>query len=64
MAGAAIMLAFGLGTLPAMSAVGLFGQGLKRFLALRWPRQAAGLLVILFGVYVIAQVALASAHHH
>ena len=51
--GALAMLAFGLGTWPALLAVGWLGHaGIARLAA--WPRQTAALLVLLFG----AQTAL------
>lgn len=43
--GALTMLAFGLGTWPALLAVGAFGR-----MRLHWPRQAAALVVTLFGI--------------
>lgn len=51
--GALAMLAFGLGTLPALLGVGWLGYT-GRAAPWLWPRQAAALLVLLFG----AQMAL------
>ncbi|CDG86037.1 sulfite exporter TauE/SafE family protein [Janthinobacterium agaricidamnosum] len=48
--GAAVMLAFGLGTLPALLAMGLLGARLRRHLQRRAIRLASGLLVLAFGV--------------
>ncbi|MES2319199.1 MAG: sulfite exporter TauE/SafE family protein [Pseudomonadota bacterium] len=53
--GAAVMLAFGLGTLPMLFALGMAGARLR--LALQWPRVrlAGGLLVLGFGVLGIVR---------
>jgi sulfite exporter TauE/SafE len=48
--GGAIMLAFGLGTLPNLLAMGYFARQLKDFMQNRGVRLAAGLLVGGFGV--------------
>jgi sulfite exporter TauE/SafE len=48
--GALIMLAFGLGTLPNLVAMGWFAARLRGFLQQPWVRVAAALLVIGFGV--------------
>ena len=47
--GALLMLAFGLGTLPNLLAMGLFAQHLRRFVARPGVRRAAGVLVMAFG---------------
>jgi hypothetical protein len=52
--GAAFMACFGLGTLPALLAASGFGARLGRFLALRSARQAAGALLLVFGLWSIA----------
>jgi sulfite exporter TauE/SafE len=44
------MLAFGLGTLPTLLAMGLAAVKLKSFLQNIWVRRASGLLVICFGL--------------
>ena len=51
MRGGLVMLAFGLGTLPNLLAVGLFYSSVKKFAQLRPVRLSAGLLVAGFGVY-------------
>jgi sulfite exporter TauE/SafE len=51
--GAALMLAFGLGTLPMLLAVGAAAEWFRDFVRHRRVRQGAGLLVLLFGVYVL-----------
>lgn len=48
-----IMLSFGLGTLPAMLATGLFAQQLNSFLKRTSVRQISGLLMILFGIWTL-----------
>jgi hypothetical protein len=50
--GALTMLAFGLGTWPALLGMGWVAQhGLPR--AIPWPRQAAALIVLLFGTQML-----------
>jgi sulfite exporter TauE/SafE len=48
--GAAVMLAFGLGTLPALFTMGLFGNVLQAWTRRRPVRLGAGLLVLSFGL--------------
>ena len=50
-AGAAVMLAFGLGTLPVLLAAGMFGAQLRSILQRRHVRLASGLIVLLFGLF-------------
>jgi len=54
--GAAIMLAFGLGTLPNLLAIGLFWESLRRKVQSPWARTLAGSLVMAFGVYGLIKV--------
>lgn len=66
-AGAGVMLAFGIGTLPAMLVLGLLGQRLRQVLAGHGLRRAAGGLVITVGVWTIAGpwlMAGVTGHHH
>ena len=49
--GALIMLAFGLGTLPALLAAGALAPGLQNRVRQQWARQAAGGVVIAFGLF-------------
>jgi hypothetical protein len=51
--GAALMLAFGLGTLPMLLAIGGAAEWLNELARKKWVRQAAGVLVILFGLYTL-----------
>lgn len=48
--GGALMLAFGLGTLPALLAMGMAAVRLKGFLQQLWVRRVSGVLVLCFGV--------------
>ncbi len=54
--GALIMLAFGLGTLPNLLAIGLFWDSVKGWVQSPRVRLAAGLLVVAFGVYGLGKV--------
>ena len=56
--GALLMLAFGLGTLPNLLAMGLFAQKLKPWLQQKMVRLAAGLLVAGFGVWGMVRLVL------
>lgn len=49
--GGLVMLAFGLGTLPNLLAVGLFSSSVRKFAQLKPVRLGAGLLVSGLGVY-------------
>jgi sulfite exporter TauE/SafE len=54
--GALVMLAFGLGTLPNLLAIGLFWESIKHWVQSARVRMAAGLLVAGFGVYGLIKV--------
>jgi uncharacterized protein len=56
-AGALLMLAFGLGTLPNLLGIGLLAGAAARYMEAIWFRRAAGLVVIGFGGYALWQVA-------
>jgi sulfite exporter TauE/SafE len=58
--GAALMLAFGLGTLPNLLGMGLFARQLQPFMQQRWVRRAAGLMVAGFGVWGLLRLALSA----
>lgn len=64
--GAAILLAFGLGTLPSMLTSSVLASQVQRFLKGRWPRFASGALLLLFGAWMIwvSIPAAGHAHHH
>ena len=54
--GALVMLAFGFGTLPNLLTIGLFWEGVRRWMQSPHVRMAAGLLVAGFGVYGLIKV--------
>jgi hypothetical protein len=56
--GAASMLAFGLGTLPNLIAMGLFAQQLQALTKNIWVRRAAGLMVAGYGVWGLMRLGL------
>lgn len=64
--GAAILLAFGLGTLPGMLTGTLLASQLQRLLGHGWPRYAGGLLIAAFALWTLALPVLhiATAHEH
>lgn len=51
-----IMLCFGLGTLPAMLATGMFAQSFNNFVRKAWFRPTAASLMILFGIWTLPLV--------
>jgi sulfite exporter TauE/SafE len=55
--GAALMLAFGLGTLPMLTGLGMLGARLQQAMQRRQVRIACGLLVLAFGVLGLARAA-------
>ncbi|MFP5404282.1 MAG: sulfite exporter TauE/SafE family protein [Gammaproteobacteria bacterium] len=55
--GAALMLAFGLGTLPNLLGMGLFARQIQPFMQRLWVRRAAGLTVAGFGVWGLSALA-------
>lgn len=55
--GASVMLAFGLGTLPMLTGLGLLGARLQRAMRQRRVRIGCGLLVLAFGVLGLARAA-------
>ena len=61
--GGSIMLAFGLGTLPVMLAMGLAFNTLKRLVQDPRIRLVAGLLVILMGVMMLLANPAGQGHH-
>lgn len=54
--GGLLMLAFGLGTLPALLAMGMAAVQLKVWLQNIWVRRVSGLLVLAFGVAGLLQL--------
>lgn len=55
--GAAVMLAFGLGTLPMLAAIGLAGVKLRALFQLHPVRLACGMLILAFGLLGLARAA-------
>ena len=53
MQGGGIMLAFGLGTLPALIAMGSASRWLKQLTRMPRVRQVAGALILAFGLYML-----------
>jgi len=54
--GAAVMLGFGIGTLPNLLAAGMAAQRIRPALRLRWVRSAAGVFIILLGIVGFARI--------
>ncbi len=54
--GALVMLAFGLGTLPNLLAIGLFWERCRHWVQAPRVRLAAGLIVMAFGIYGLIKV--------
>ncbi|HMA12520.1 MAG TPA: sulfite exporter TauE/SafE family protein [Steroidobacteraceae bacterium] len=55
--GAALMLAFGLGTLPNLLGMALFARQIQPFMQQLWVRRTAGLTVAGFGVWGLLRLA-------
>ena len=64
--GGAILLAFGLGTLPSMLTSTVLAAHVQRLLSNRWPRFASGILLVLLGAWMIwiSLPAAEHVHHH
>jgi sulfite exporter TauE/SafE len=66
--GALVMLAFGIGTMPAMVTTGMGALKVSQFLRRRRARLGFGLLVVVLGVLTLAMPTLGllstGAHHH
>ena len=54
--GALLMLAFGLGTLPNLLAMGAAAGQLQRLVRHVWVRRAAGLMIIAFGLFQLSRL--------
>lgn len=64
--GGAVLLAFGLGTMPSMMTSTVLASHVQRLLRNRWPRFASGVLLLLLGAWMIwiSLPASGHAHHH
>lgn len=64
--GAAILLAFGLGTLPSMLTSSVLASQMHRLVQSRWPRLASGVLLLVFGAWMIwiSWPTAGPMHHH
>jgi sulfite exporter TauE/SafE len=64
--GGGILLAFGLGTLPAMLTSTVLASHVQDLLRNRWPRFASGILLLLLGAWMIwiSLPAAEHVHHH
>lgn len=63
MDGGAIMLAFGVGTLPTMLTIGLAYNSLRGVLQKPWVRISAGVMVILLGCMMLLASPAGHGHH-
>jgi sulfite exporter TauE/SafE len=61
--GAALMLAFGLGTLPNLLGMGLFARQIQPFMQQLWVRRAAGLTVAGFGAWGLLRLVYSAFSH-
>jgi sulfite exporter TauE/SafE len=59
--GASLMIAFGLGTLPTLLALGAFAKWLEKVRKQAVVRKTAGLVIICFGIYGLFS---GTGHHH
>jgi sulfite exporter TauE/SafE len=62
LSGAAVMLAFGLGTLPMLLSMGMLGAQLRGWIQRRPVRVASGLVVLGFGLLGMARAAGGISH--
>jgi len=62
--GASLMLAFGLGTLPMLFAMGATAHWLGNLARQLWVRRSMGVLILLFGVYTLAAPGEHNLHSH
>ena len=56
--GALLMLAFGLGTLPNLLAMGAAAAQLQRLVRMPWVRRVAGGLIVLFGLFQLSRLVI------
>ncbi|MCL2298318.1 MAG: sulfite exporter TauE/SafE family protein [Proteobacteria bacterium] len=58
--GGALMLAFGLGTLPVLAVIGLAAGGLGRWLQNVWVKRLAGIIIAALAAWMFAQMMMKS----
>lgn len=61
--GGLLMAAFGIGTLPAMLAMGVTGTQLRKVLASQPLRTVIGILVMIYGLYLVAGFVMGTGSH-
>ncbi len=61
--GASVMLAFGLGTLPTLLMMGLFGAQIRNWMQRPFVRLACGLMILSFGLFGLMRVAYGPSMH-
>lgn len=61
--GGLLMAAFGLGTMPAMFAIGAAGVHIRKMLASQQLRTAIGIFVVFYGLYMAAGFFMGTASH-
>jgi sulfite exporter TauE/SafE len=62
--GALLMLSFGLGTLPNLLGLGLLASTLQPVLNSKLARRIAGVLVMLFAVWLVVKLGMPMKHQH
>lgn len=62
--GSLLMIAFGLGTLPAVMATGILAQQIRQLLQKALVRNIAGVVIIAFGVFTIVPAIQHAEHNH
>ncbi|MDR0250595.1 MAG: sulfite exporter TauE/SafE family protein [Burkholderiales bacterium] len=58
--GGALMLAFGLGTLPVLAVIGVAAGGLSRWLQRPWVKRLAGIIIAALAFWMLAQLMMKS----
>ena len=57
------MLAFGVGTLPMLLAMGGFAEKLQHFTRYKWTRIIAGVFLIVFGAMILTKALSGNMHN-
>jgi sulfite exporter TauE/SafE len=58
--GGALMLAFGLGTLPMLAVIGVAAGGLNRWLQHTWVKRLAGIIIAALAAWMLVQMTMKS----